>query len=140
MITRFQTSGAIAGIENWSCALRIPTARPLRPSRTMIGNRTCESPAHSASSAGVNSSPVKTGITTGASQMNSSAIAPSATSSRPASVLASCSASRRRLCSSRSLKTGTNADESAASATSARIRFGIWKASVKAEAAPLVPK
>ena len=83
---------------------------------------------------------MKTGITTGASQMNSSEIAPSTTSSSPASALASCSASRRRLCSSSSLNTGTKADESAASATSARIRLGIWKASVKAEAAPLVPK
>ena len=46
----------------------------------------------------------------------------------------------RFFCSSSSLKTGTKALESAASATSARIRFGIWKASVKAEAAPLVPK
>jgi hypothetical protein len=34
--------------------------------------------------------------------------------------------------SSSSLKTGTNADESAASATSARTRFGTWKATVKA--------
>ena len=41
---------------------------------------------------------------------------------------------------SSSLKTGTNALESAESATSARIRFGIWNASVKAEAAPVVPK
>jgi hypothetical protein len=72
--------------------------------------------------------------------MNSSAIAPSATSSRPAIALASWSASRRRLCSIRSLKTGTKAELSAASATSARIRFGIWKASVNADAAPEVPK
>ena len=46
----------------------------------------------------------------------------------------------RFFCSSSSLKTGTKALESAASATSARIRFGIWNASVNAEAAPLVPK
>ena len=38
----------------------------------------------------------------------------------------------RRFCSSSSEKTGTNALDSAASATSARIRFGIWKASVNA--------
>ena len=72
--------------------------------------------------------------------MNSSVIAPSTTRSSPDSALASWSASRRRLCSSRSLNTGTNADDSAASATSARIRFGIWKASVKADAGPVVPK
>ena len=38
--------------------------------------------------------------------------------------------------SSSSLKTGTNADESAASATSARTRFGIWKAIVNALIGP----
>ena len=42
--------------------------------------------------------------------------------------------------SSSSLKTGTNADESAASATSARIRFGIWNATVKAFTFPATPK
>jgi hypothetical protein len=41
---------------------------------------------------------------------------------------------------SRSTKTGTNADESAASATSARTRFGIWKAIVKALIFPAAPK
>ena len=38
------------------------------------------------------------------------------------------------------MKTGTNAEESAASATSARSRFGTWNASVNAENAPDVPK
>ena len=42
--------------------------------------------------------------------------------------------------SSSSLKTGTNADESAASATSARIRFGIWNATVNALIGPRAPK
>ena len=42
--------------------------------------------------------------------------------------------------SSRSLKTGTNADESAASATSARTRFGTWKATVNALIWPAAPK
>ena len=42
--------------------------------------------------------------------------------------------------SSSSLKTGTNADESAASATSARIRFGIWNATVNALIDPRAPK
>ena len=39
-----------------------------------------------------------------------------------------------------SLKTGTNAEESAASATSARTRFGIWKAIVNALIFPSAPK
>ncbi len=64
----------------------------------------------------------------------------SATSSSPASAAASSNASLRFFCSSSSLKTGTNALESAASATSARIRFGIWNASVNADAGPPVPK
>ena len=42
--------------------------------------------------------------------------------------------------SSRSVKTGTNAELSAASATSDRIRFGIWNAIVKALIAPDAPK
>ena len=42
--------------------------------------------------------------------------------------------------SSSSLKTGTNAEESAASATSARIRFGIWNATVNALIGPRAPK
>ena len=39
-----------------------------------------------------------------------------------------------------SLKTGTNADESAASATSERMRFGTWKATVNALILPPAPK
>ena len=39
-----------------------------------------------------------------------------------------------------SLKTGTNADESAASATSERMRFGTWKATVNALILPVAPK
>ena len=39
-----------------------------------------------------------------------------------------------------SLKTGTNAPDSAASATSARTRFGIWIATVKALMRPVTPK
>ena len=42
--------------------------------------------------------------------------------------------------SSSSLKTGTNAAESAASATSARTRFGTWNATVKALISPWTPK
>ena len=39
-----------------------------------------------------------------------------------------------------SLKTGTNADERAASATSERMRFGTWKATVNALILPVAPK
>jgi len=42
--------------------------------------------------------------------------------------------------SSSSLNTGTNADESAASATRARTRFGIWNATVNALIRPAAPK
>ena len=69
MITMFHTSGAIAGIAKWSWTLRIPTARPVSPSRITIGNSTCDRPTASASSAGVNSSPVKSGISHGAIRM-----------------------------------------------------------------------
>ena len=41
--------------------------------------------------------------------------------------------------SSNSLKTGTNAPESAVSATSARTRLGIWNATVKALIFPAAP-
>ncbi len=42
--------------------------------------------------------------------------------------------------SSSSLNTGTNAAESAASATSARTRFGSWNATVNAFTLPVAPK
>ena len=56
------------------------------------------------------------------------------------SVLARRKASRRRPCSSSSVKTGTKAAEMAASANSERTRLGTWKAMVKAEKEPRVPK
>ena len=48
--------------------------------------------------------------------------------------------SRLRPFSSSSVKTGTNAPWRAASANSARIRLGTWKAIVNADIAPLRPK
>jgi hypothetical protein len=48
-------------------------------------------------------------------------------------------ASLRSPFSSSSVKTGTNAPWSAESATSARTRFGTWKAIVKADMAPVTP-
>ncbi len=56
------------------------------------------------------------------------------------SVEASRKASLRRPCWSSSVKTGTNAAERAALANRLLTRFGIWKAIVKAEAGPPVPK
>ncbi len=118
----------------------MPTTRPLRPSSTTIGNSTRESPTVSWSSPAENPSPVSGGMITPASAMNTSVIAPSTTRISPHSDAASAYASRRRPFSSSSEKTGTKADDSAASATSARIRFGSWKANVNADAGPLVPK
>ena len=72
--------------------------------------------------------------------MKSAVIAPSAPRMTKTSVEARRNASARRFSSSSSVKIGTKAAERAASANSPRIRFGTWKATVKAEAAPLVPK
>ena len=88
----------------------------------------------------MNSPPVIGGITTGAITMNTTVITPRATRISPNSAPASANASLRFFCSSSSVKTGTKAAVSAESATSARIRFGTWKAIVKAENAPEVPK
>src|SRR6185437_4309040 len=52
---------------------------------------------------------------------------------------ATVSASFRRPFSSSSVNTGTNAAWSAASANSARIRFGTWNATVKADIGPVTP-
>jgi hypothetical protein len=71
--------------------------------------------------------------------MKASVTSVSATSRTPAKAPARWIASRRRFSTSSSENTGTKAEESAASATSARTRLGTWKATVKAEAAPWVP-
>ena len=90
---------------------------------------------------GVNSVPgMNSGISTPAPTMKIAVIAPRTSRMIQNRVEASSTASRRFSCSSYSEKTGTNAALSAASANSARTRFGTWKAIVKAEAAPLVPK
>ena len=140
MITTFHTTGAIAGIAKWSYALRIPTTSPLSPSSTTIGNITRDSPTVRSSSSALNLSPVIGGMTYGAMTMKSTVIAPSTTRISPNSAPASWKASLRFFCSSSSVKTGTNAALSAESATSARSRFGTWKAIVKAEKGPEVPK
>ena len=140
MITTFHTAGEIAGIVKWSYDCRIPTSRPLRPSSTTTGNSTRESPTVSASSGALNVGPVNSGMITPAARMNTAVIAPSAISMIQNSVEASRSASLRLPCCSSSVKTGTNAADKAALANRLLARFGTWKASVKAEKRPLVPK
>ena len=70
-----------------------------------------------------------------------SAVIPPRPSSRIQNRLeATAQARRRSPFTSSSLKTGTNADVKAMSATSARIRFGIWNAIVNALMSPATPK
>ncbi len=92
------------------------------------------------SSSGENWSPVKSGMITPAVRMKNAVIAPRTSRITKNSVEASRKASLRLFWSSSSVKTGTKAAEIAASANSERTRFGTWKAIVKAEKAPLVPK
>ena len=79
-------------------------------------------------------------MTSGAKTMKSAVSAPSPSSISQKSVDATRQARLRSPFSSSSLKTGTNADESAASATSERMRFGTWKATVNALILPAAPK
>src|SRR4051794_11110495 len=135
----FQTSGLIAGIAKWSCALRIPTVRPLRPRMSTTGKSTRDRPTQRSCTA-CSSSPTKSGITTPAPTTKSTVSAPRTVKINRNSVDASRNASRRRPCSSSSVKTGTKAALRAASAKRLRTTFGTWKASVKAEKPALVPK
>ena len=79
----FHTSGVSAGIVKWSCAFRIPTTRPLSPSRITIGKSTRDRPTVSASSCAVNWSPVNSGMITGASAMKAIVISVSADEQQP---------------------------------------------------------
>ena len=72
--------------------------------------------------------------------MKKAVSAPSAASITNSSVEASRAASRFLPCAMCSMKTGTNAALSAASANRLRTRFGTWNAIVNAEKAPEVPK
>ena len=76
----------------------------------------------------------------GAARMKSAVSPPRPSSTSQKTVDATRQARARSPFSSSSLKTGTKADESAASATSARTRFGIWNATVKALIWPRAPK
>ena len=79
-------------------------------------------------------------ITSGANTMKSAVSPPRPSSISQKRVDATRQARLRSPFSSSSLKTGTNAEESAASATSERRRFGTWKATVKALIFPAAPK
>ena len=141
MITRFHATGASAGIEKRSNVLSIPTVTPLSASRRTSGNITCDRPTMSDSSSGWSSKPgANRGMIHGASRMNSSVTPPRTTVISESSALATLNASFLRPFSSSSAKTGTNAPWSAASANSARIRFGTWNAIVNADIAPVTPK
>ena len=84
--------------------------------------------------------PTNSGMISPAVSMKTIVIAPSTASIRKNSVDASRNASFLRPCSSISVKTGTNAALSAASANSDRTTLGIWKAIVNALNAPEVAK
>ena len=122
MITRFQATGARAGAAKCSYVFRMPTTIPESPRSTTIGKRTRARPtARSKSPPGFPNGR----RSSGASRMKIAVIAP-----RPRSISQkSVEATRQARCfsprSSISLKTGTKAPESAASASSARTRFGI---------------
>ncbi len=73
---------------------------------------------------------------TPAASMNTTVITLSTTRISANSAPARCSACLRCCFSSSSVKTGTNAAESAASANSERTRLGTWKAAVNADAGP----
>ncbi len=78
----------------------------------------------------MNVGPVNSGITTPAVRMKNAVSAPSPISMIQNSVEARRTASLRRFCSSSSVKTGTNAADSAAFANRFVTRLGTWKAIV----------
>ena len=79
-------------------------------------------------------------MTSGAKTIRSAVIAPRPRRRSQKRVEATRQARLRSPFSSSSLKTGTKAEESAASATRARTRFGTWNATVKALIRPAAPK
>ena len=110
---------------------------PETPSSVTIGKSTRARPTASALSwPGLPKMPMIHGATR--MKIAVSALSPSSISQK--SVDATRHARLRSPFSRSSLKTGTNADESAASATSARTRFGSWNATVNALIFPVAPK
>ena len=84
--------------------------------------------------------PVNSGITRLATASQITVSAPSTIRISQNSDEASRNASRLRPCCMRSAKTGTNAADNAACENRLLNRFGIWEATVNAEAAGVVPK
>ncbi len=107
----------------------MPTNTPETPSSTTIGNSTRDRPT--ASDLSPPGFPNKS-ISHGATSTNSAVRAVSPSSISQNRLEATRQARRRSPRSISSLNTGTNADDRAASATSARTRLGTWKATVKA--------
>ena len=137
MMTTFHSTGVSAGTANCSYELRIATTIPERPSSTTIGKSTRERPtARSKSPPG---SP-NGRSSNGAASMKIAVSPPRPSSTSQKMVDATRQARARSPLTSSSLKTGTKAPERAASATRARTRLGIWKATVKALILPVTPK
>ena len=136
-MTRFQATGASAGSAKWWYVLRMPTTIPESPRITTIGKSTRDSPtARSKSPPG---SP-NGRMSSGASRMKSAVTPPRTRSVSQKSVDATLQARCFSPFSRSSLNTGTNAPDKAASATSARTRFGIWIATSNALIFPATPK
>ena len=141
MITAFHATGANAGTLKCSNELSIPTTTPVRASRRTIGNRRRERLTVRSRSAGLSSKPgANRDMIGSAKTMKSTVRMPRTVVIRRNRLDATRNASRRWPFSSSSVKTGTKAPWSAESATSARTRFGTWKAIVNADIAPLTPK
>ena len=88
----------------------------------------------------MNVSPVNSGMITGATRMNSARERAEHDRIRQNSAAASRKASRLRLLEQLGEDRHERGARCAASANSARTRFGTWKAIVNAEKRPLVPK
>ena len=139
MIATFQKKGETAKAAKRPSLLRIPTTIPVIPSRIRIGKRICARVTVRSRSSP--SKPgAKIGTSSGAARTKIAVIAPRTIVTRKISWEASLNASRRSPCSSFSTKTGTKAAWIAASANRLRTRFGTWKAIVKADIGPLIPK
>ena len=119
----------------------MPTTRPDSASSTTIGNISRARLTVRSCSAGLSSKPGASTVMSGSAKITNSAVsAPRTSRIRKNRLEATRKASLRSPRSSSSVKTGTKAPWSAESATSARTRFGTWKAIVNADIAPLTPK
>jgi hypothetical protein len=141
MITRFHTSGASAGTVKCSNELSMPTITPDSASSKTVGNRIRPIVTVRSLSSGLSAKPGATiFITNGATSSNASVTPPRISRIIRNSVEATRKASFFLPVSSSSVKTGTKAPWRAASANSARTRFGTWNAIVNADIGPVTPK